>query len=373
MLLGANLVYCLPASIVTRPSSSEGVILVKTSESWSYRRGSPLHLGLLSEYLTAEGVKPIFFPTSDFFLKGIFPKNADFPDFIQFLKNVNKKIGSPWFSVVRYGEKDYKLCEREYSSFVSKVAARGSSRDLPLGKRSNYVFIEGLSLFQNRAEISSFFSKDLGIPVISCEWGRSIEFQHRLIVEIDTDIDNLKTENFPPKIRGVGVDYTTCHYCDVWEDVLCPSSLGPLKCLTDPSPNLDGSLKELFAGFTKHFLDIAVKAKKANAIPVGDNQNAPVIGIADKAKMANTIPISENQNEPAKVNIPHVVEEGGPPVGPPVTGCTFPTDVAEAPAKKGLFEFRDGSLWSPQVLPIKRPTWGLLAVTEEVLGVGVGV
>ena len=171
VLLGANLVYCLPASIVTRPSSSEGVILVKTSESWSYRRGSPLHLGLLSEYITAEGVKPVFFPTSDFFLKGIFPKNADFPDFIQFLKNVNKKIGSPWFSVVRYGEKDYKLCEREYSSFVSKVAARGSSRDLPLGKRSNYIFIEGLSLFQNRAEISSFFSKDLGIPVLSCEWG----------------------------------------------------------------------------------------------------------------------------------------------------------------------------------------------------------
>ena len=85
--------------------------MVKTSETWSYRRGSPLHLGLISEYLTAEGEKPLFFPTSDFFVKCIFPKSADFPDFIQFLKGINKKVRSPWFSVVRYGKKDYKLCE----------------------------------------------------------------------------------------------------------------------------------------------------------------------------------------------------------------------------------------------------------------------
>jgi hypothetical protein len=73
-LLAAKLVYCLPASLVSRPSCNEGVILVKTSESWSYRRSTPLHLELVSEYLTAEGTKPIFFPTSDFFFKGIFPK-----------------------------------------------------------------------------------------------------------------------------------------------------------------------------------------------------------------------------------------------------------------------------------------------------------
>ena len=189
-LLAAKLVYCLPASLVSRPSCIEGVIMVKTSESWSYRRGTPLHLELVSEYLTAEGIKPIFFPTSDFFFKGIFPNSTDLPDFVQFLKDINKKVGSPWFSVVRFGKKDYKLCERVPPPHLPKVAARGSDRTPPLGKRSNFIFIEGLSLFQNRSEITSFFvSKN--IPVLSCEWGRSVGHQHRLIVEVDVDVDTL--------------------------------------------------------------------------------------------------------------------------------------------------------------------------------------
>ena len=62
-----------------------------------------MHLEYIAAYRTPKKAKPLIFPVGDFHVKVIFEEAADFPDFIDFLMEANRILGSTWFTSLRLG------------------------------------------------------------------------------------------------------------------------------------------------------------------------------------------------------------------------------------------------------------------------------
>jgi hypothetical protein len=294
-LLEAKHVFHVPTALIARPSNNNGVGFLKTSPFWSYRKNTPLHLDFIGKYRTPNNEKPIYFPVSNFHVKIIFQDNSAFPDFIQYLRDANKKIRSTWFTAIRYDGRDHNLFIGK--EFAPRPVNRAPSRASVPERNGNFIVIEGLPLICDTNSIIRRIN-EIGIKVVKSFWGKTINFQHRFIIEAEETVDALMSRKslLPEQIHGVGVDFVFTNSVEEWEDATGLSSLTAFKFLDDASPALDGALAELFMEATKRFQDVAAKAN--NNVEVkdsGDSSNRSSDSDATKIQSKQP-PDAQNQN-----------------------------------------------------------------------------
>jgi hypothetical protein len=258
-LLEAKHVFHVPTALIARPSNNNGVGFLKTSPFWSYRKNTPLHLDYIGKYRTPSNEKPIYFPVSNFHVKIVFQDNSAFPDFIQYLRDANKKIRSTWFTAIRYDGRDHNLFIGK--EFAPRPVNRAPNRATTPERIGNFIVIEGLPLICDTNSIIRRI-KEIGIKVVKFFWGKTVDFQHRFIIETEETVEALASRKslLPEQIHGVGVEFLFTNSVEDWEDAIGLGSLTPFKFLDDVSPILDGALAELFLEATKRFQDVAAKA-----------------------------------------------------------------------------------------------------------------
>ena len=285
-LLSAEHVFYYPVSLITRPSNSSGVGLLKTNPAWSYQKGTPIHLDYIAKYRwgAEKKEKPIFFPASDSFVKIIFPDDSYFPDFIEFLKDANRRVENTWFSALRCGGVDHNL-------FIGKDFAH---KPLPKQKEKsgNFIIIEGLHLGTNTNSLVRQINNI--VEVKRSFWGRSFDYQHRFIIETITPLEDREgwKSLIPEKIFGVNVDICLAGSVEEWGSLQGHVD-GPLKFLNDTAPELQGVLKDLFNETNIKF----------NIEPLGDK---------GKDKVASKPPEKKQVSDPAIDQTPALAKKATP-------------------------------------------------------------
>ena len=146
--LNKKYTYLTTTDVLTRPSSSPGVVIVQCAPSMTYLKGNPCHLDYINEFRDDESEPVIsLFPIADFYVRVNLKDAAAIPKFEEYLKKANKDMGRTWFLMLRYGGQDHPL-------HVSKIIkprpnAAVKARVRPVERYSNFVVLEGLPLATN--------------------------------------------------------------------------------------------------------------------------------------------------------------------------------------------------------------------------------
>ena len=215
-------VYYHPTSLVVRPTcDSPCVGILKATGINTYKNRTPAHLEYIAQYCTPTKSKPIIFPLGDFHVKVIFEEATDFADFMEFLMEANRALGSTWFTTLRQGGVDHSL-------FVGKPEnerrARGMApsfhRRAPPEEEGHYILIEGLPSLFNAGSIVKR-AKEAGIAIKRSFWGKNKESELRFIIKttehVPRDIDG-HLQLFPEIFFGFSVEYFFANSVGEWEE-----------------------------------------------------------------------------------------------------------------------------------------------------------
>ena len=278
-------VYKVPTSLVIRPTcDSPNFGVLKAAGINTYKNRMPTHLEYLALYCTPKKAKPIIFPVGDFHVKVIFEDAADFPDFIDFLKDANRTLGSTWFTTLRQGGKEHSLFIGKPENYRNS-SGRSSPR-APPAEVGNYILIGGLPLLFNAESIIKRV-EEAGISIKRSFWGKNRESELRFIIETTAPVPQGEMRPhhlFPGKNFGFDVEYFFTNSVGEWEDSAGTSSLSSFKFLDEASPAILGSLGDLIEKAKKKFHTISepsVSLGDSEVVvdPSGSNNNRNPDGI----------------------------------------------------------------------------------------------
>ena len=261
--------------------------VLKATGIHTYKSRTPAHLEYIALYCTPKGTKPIIFPVGDFHVKVIFEDVADFPDFIDFLKDANRTLGSTWFTTLRQGGK-------EHSLFIGKpenerrrgMASSEYHRRAPPVVEGHYILIDGLPSLFNAERIVKR-ANEAGIAIKRSFWGKNKESELRFIIETTEPVSREGEGQhllFPEIFFGFNVEYFFTNSVGEWEDTAGTSTLGSFKFLDDASPAILGNLGDLIEKAKKKFHTISepsVSLGDSEVVvdPSGSNNNRNPDGI----------------------------------------------------------------------------------------------